>query len=603
MRLSLSSTSILKLFSESFDNTMVRKKKNDEENGKNKKRARHSLPNHNRPQQFEAFCQDFDHAFQASVPLRKRELWVDKYTPQCLEELPVHKKKVEEVKMWMTERLRNSKEEIQSHALVITGQSGVGKSATVHVTAAHLGAIVCEWNPPTPTLWQEHIHNSSSGTRYTSKLDEFEAFVARIRKYPLLPLSSSIGPRKPYVLLIDDLPLTNGKFAYGRLCNCLHVLARSARVPTIILITEFIKDDSNDNSARYCEDLKSSMERAGASKMAFNPLTVNSIKKILSKICREERCIASMEQIDRIAKASGGDIRHAITSLQYFCLTPVEMSSLALSEPSEIQSKDKPDAVNPVSQELSLPFGRDETLSLFHALGKFLHNKRVCVSPNGYGRDAFLLKERFARLPLQMDAPERVLCQAHGQGRSIADFLHENVLDFLDNESIDDALVVASYLGEADNLLAAASHGSSMPRAITSKYELESISQMAAASVAVRGVLFGNSHPSPSRWHSIRSPKLWLVERSSRQNQNEMLRHRNEACSSLSTSAMSVMATEYKPILKWLGLEPAEAFHVHNEKIRVGDKMVMDNSGRKESDDLELEMSGESDAGDDIEDW
>ena len=36
------------------------------------------------------------------------------------------------------------------------------------------------------------------------------------------------------------------------------------------------------------------------------------------------------------------------------------------------------------------------------------------------------MKERFGRLPLKMDAPEKVLCKAHGQARPVTDFLHEN---------------------------------------------------------------------------------------------------------------------------------------------------------------------------------
>lgn len=38
----------------------------------------------------------------------------------------------------------------------------------------------------------------------------------------------------------------------------------------------------------------------------------------------------------------------------------------------------------------------------------------------------FIVQERLSRLPLKMHAPEKVLCQAHGQARPIADFLHEN---------------------------------------------------------------------------------------------------------------------------------------------------------------------------------
>lgn len=38
----------------------------------------------------------------------------------------------------------------------------------------------------------------------------------------------------------------------------------------------------------------------------------------------------------------------------------------------------------------------------------------------------FIVQERLSRLPLKMHAPEKILCQAHGQARPIADFLHEN---------------------------------------------------------------------------------------------------------------------------------------------------------------------------------
>ena len=63
-------------------------------------------------------------------------------------------------------------------------------------------------------------------------------------------------------------------------------------------------------------------------------------------------------------------------SLQYFCLKPDRIQSLSFSEPACTYSKETSDELNPLDDGFSLPFGRDETLSLFHALGKFLHNKR-----------------------------------------------------------------------------------------------------------------------------------------------------------------------------------------------------------------------------------
>lgn len=100
-----------------------------------------------------------------------------------------------------------------------------------------------------------------------SKLDEFETFVNTVRKYPVLPSTHVNGLRKPIIMLIDDLPVTSGKVAHGRLCECLRALACSTQVPTVILVTEYSKDDSNDVRGGYMEELVSSLERSGAYKV------------------------------------------------------------------------------------------------------------------------------------------------------------------------------------------------------------------------------------------------------------------------------------------------------------------------------------------------
>lgn len=41
-----------------------------------------------------------------------------------------------------------------------------------------------------------------------------------------------------------------------------------------------------------------------------------------------------------------------------------------------------------------------------------------------------LMHDQFARLPLKMDAPEKVLSQAHGQAGRVVDFLHENGINY-----------------------------------------------------------------------------------------------------------------------------------------------------------------------------
>ncbi|XP_010557618.1 PREDICTED: cell cycle checkpoint protein RAD17 isoform X3 [Tarenaya hassleriana] len=490
--------------------------------------------------------EDFDEALSGfKVPSgyersASTELWVEKYRPHTLEELAVHKKKVEEVKMWLQERLDFPKGEFGNHVLLLTGQAGVGKSATVHVIASALGVTVYEWDAPIPTIWQEYTHNSSSGLQYTSKLDEFENFVERTRKYQLIT-SSGIGESKSRaVLLIDDLPLTNGRLAFERLKNCLSLLVRSTQIPTVVLTTDYNKTDSADQTTRSMEDLQSSLEQAGACKVAFNPITKNSIKKTLQRICKEEHCNVTAEEIDQIASTCGGDIRHAITSLQLYSLGPVLNRTKKIS----------PRHGTALDEGISPCFGRDETLTLFHALGKFLHNKRETDNVIGSGCREFLVRDQFARLPLKMDAPEKVLSQAHGQARSVVDFLHENVLDFMREEAIDDAWCVSSYLADADVFVA------SFRGELSRRNEAENILQSAGASVAVRGVLYGNKFPSSSRWHSIRRPKLWQVEQSSTQTKKEMMMRRRDGDRSAGrASEASEMATEYAPFLKWLVFE------------------------------------------------
>ncbi|KAK7360237.1 hypothetical protein VNO77_02220 [Canavalia gladiata] len=556
-----------------------------------KKRARvsGSGPHLSKLHEIDFFGDDFNDVFTGSKVSAgtqrnyAEELWVDKYKPRSLEELAVHKKKVEEVKTWFEERLKPSKGVHSNNVLIISGQAGVGKSAAIHVIASHLEVIVCGWNTPTPVIWQEHLYNSGSGTQYTSKLDEFETFVERIRKYGLLPTSFTGESKPSFILLIDDLPMTNGKAAFGRLKDCLHLLVNSTQIPTAILVTDYGNVDSADYNARCVEELKLSLESFGACKVTFNPITLNTMKKILFRICQMEQRDVTAEYVDLIAKASGGDIRHAITSLQFFCLKPNLLRSLAPYEESNkpVRSYDG----------YSMHFGRDETLTLFHALGKFLHNKRETGFATEYDQDEFPIQERLSRLPLKMDVPEKILCQAHVQPGPVADFLHENVLDFLNDEAINDAWTLSSYLGDADILLA------KLRGMVCSYNEAESVLQSAAASIAVRGVLFGNSHPLSSRWHAIRRPKLWQVEKASF-NKNEMDRLRIPAYKRLSSYHMSIIATEYMPMLKLLGngacggfLEPSQESILNLEMEDFDfDKMSLDEQGRGTSDD-------------DIEDW
>ncbi|CAD6202867.1 unnamed protein product [Miscanthus lutarioriparius] len=447
--------------------------------------------------------------------------------------------------------------------------------ATVKAIADDLGADLCEWTTPVPTLWAEHVH-ANSGLHYISKLEEFETFVEKIRKYSMLCPTNTKSQRKLIIILIDDIPVTSGSVAFARLGKCLTGLIRSTQVPTVISLTHYHKSENNDTAMWKSEDLESLLQDAGAHKIAFNPVTTNSIKKILVRICKKESCNASEELLHQMATSSGGDIRHAIMSLQYYCLDPRRHSSALATSSNRTGSKSH-DSLVPGMRAMALAVHYPphvEGMRHFHYFmpwGNFLHNKRETNSDVGtylllhiqalkllyfqlltccyttlqlYDLDPFPLKENLRRNSLQMDVPEKILSQAHGKVQTVADFLYENVIDFIDSEAVDDAWVVVSYLSDADCLLTASPIAS---------YNSENIAQLIAASVAARGVLFGNAHGTPSRWHTIRSPKLWQIEQSFRSNKDHILKERFDSSRTCGFSNYSDLVTEFRPFERWIG--------------------------------------------------
>lgn len=118
-------------------------------------------------------------------------------------------------------------------------------------------------------LWDYEL-----GIRYMSKLDEFHSFVEKIRKYGLVSSPLDRVSQRLSILLIDDLPVVNGKVSYGRLHRCLHLLLQSVHIPTAILINDYGKSDSAEHHTRYWEELQSSLQNAGAYKVASLPCPV-----------------------------------------------------------------------------------------------------------------------------------------------------------------------------------------------------------------------------------------------------------------------------------------------------------------------------------------
>lgn len=514
---------------------------------------------------------------------------MDKHRPKNLSDLVVHSRKVAEVREWLEAKLHNvDKPRAGSCVLVLGGPAGVGKTTVVRVLVNLLGAELCEWDPPVPTVWKEHLHSLNSGLPYTSKLQEFEAFLEKVKQYPFLPLmttmphdvdNSFVQPPTPCtkqrVLLLDDLPTVHGRESGNQLCHCLHKLALSVQFPTVVVVTNFLECGENgQGTSRITAQIQQALESGGALKVMFNPITANAIKKVLTNIATAENCPVSSESLSNIAESSEGDIRHAVNSLQFLCLSP--NSTQCTWDPGGVtcrmkKGKRRKVLVGTNRKEISvqgqecivntdyscdrsiLIMCRDGVLSLFHALGKLLYNKRHTDVAKESGEGIHLiLKDHLQRHPLNMEAPESVLTQAHTEAGIFSSFLHENLLDFVDDDGIGDVAVSMSYLSDVDCLLGVKYKVSRYAAryALLDSEEIDpgQVAEATASSLAARGILFANTHPARHRWQSFRAPLLRQVERRLSEKKAELcLKSWAATMDSLSIVTRATQAIEYEP--------------------------------------------------------
>lgn len=217
--------------------------------------------------------------FPAKNVVQESRLWVEKHFPNSPSDLIVHSKKVADVRAWLESRLfLHTEDHISgSRVLVLTGPPGAGKSAVIRSLGKVMGLEFLEWKTPTPTHWQEHLHQNSAGSRYTSKLDEFEMFLENARKFPMLlvdrnmELSASSNLQgRVKVLLLEDIPLLSDPDRVQKLCRLLHILVVSACFITVIIMTD-LTEDSGGGYARSggFREIQQTLEGAGATKVSI----------------------------------------------------------------------------------------------------------------------------------------------------------------------------------------------------------------------------------------------------------------------------------------------------------------------------------------------
>ncbi|KAI1798450.1 P-loop containing nucleoside triphosphate hydrolase protein [Ganoderma leucocontextum] len=342
-------------------------------------------------------------------------LWVDRHEPTSEEDLAVHKRKVQDVRHWLLEALGNDpsgKLKKYRRILVLTGPAGTAKTATIQVLSREIGFDLLEWRN---TMAEQFSRSEGewNGIEYEGSADKFRTFLGRAstcrpifasqsstpqtqstqgsRISASSASSTSTGSSRQRVILLEDLP------------NILHSATQSSyhaaledfveapdggAAPLVLIISDagLRGEDGEEGGARWKSRSKEAMDVRNVlpptllrspyvTQINFNPIATTYMRTALKAML--DRHFASFpavgtrptkDVLDLIVESSNGDIRSAINALQFACTA--DHSS---HKPAKGSKKAKGPSATVMLEAVTR---REQSLALFHLLGKIMYNKR-----------------------------------------------------------------------------------------------------------------------------------------------------------------------------------------------------------------------------------
>jgi len=292
------------------------------------------------------------------------ELWSLKHAPRTSDELVVHAAKVRAVRsLFESAKLGRGPK-----ALVITGPSGSAKSATIDTLCRDMAISLERWSMPAASA--------------ENCLSDLTAFLTRERYNHVL--DKVLPSNELKVLTVEEWPILESFQLKETFRNLIRIYLqrdqRNTRTKTCLVMS--ITDTTiggNVSATQLFGDLLTGGEFQGEiSLVRFNPVAPSYIVKCLQRIAHEEHIdhVLTKNTLKSIADTAQGDLRAAINSLQFFSSKYRPDHALA----AVVNKKGKKRKLTmraTGSDDESAVSGRDQTLSLFHALGKILYNKRT----------------------------------------------------------------------------------------------------------------------------------------------------------------------------------------------------------------------------------
>ncbi|KLO11926.1 Rad17-domain-containing protein [Schizopora paradoxa] len=319
------------------------------------------------------------------------ELWVDKYEPRSEGDLAVHQKKVESVRRWLEEALDggpSGKLKKYRKLLVLAGPAGTAKTSALRVLSKEMNFDILEWKNSFDEAYREDDYFDRE-----SLIQKFDAFLTRASTcHPLASgaSTSTAANSSRKVILLEDMP----NILHPQTQESFHAalsafIQRDQSTPLVMIISDAstradVRDEKIASGGGYGNkdviDIRAAVPRdllrgPYVDEISFNPIAATLMTKALQALLKTHFASSktpkshrqpSKDELSIIVESSNGDIRSAIMALQFSCISVSKGNKKTSGSRALLEAVTR----------------REQSLHLFHLLGKIMYNKRKGDPPN-----------------------------------------------------------------------------------------------------------------------------------------------------------------------------------------------------------------------------
>uniref|UniRef100_A0A6P4ETE8 Cell cycle checkpoint protein RAD17 n=1 Tax=Drosophila rhopaloa TaxID=1041015 RepID=A0A6P4ETE8_DRORH len=409
--------------------------------------------------------EDDQDADSTGPPPEVKANWMERFAPATSEELAVHPKKIGELRDWLR-HCEAVRKKFPAQMCLLTGPTGAGKTATLRVLANEFGFQVQEWINPVDCEVVNALGDQPSGSSYVgSHLEAFKSFLLRASRY-----KSLLDSHNKRLLLVEDFPNVLLSDKEANFEELLDEYSNYGKSPLVFIVADAKSRGLNISYRLFPDQLKA---KHRIEHISFNCIASTIMQKAMKAFCsvmqqpqnKSTYKIPSSSVVDSIVVGAQGDIRNALINLHLSSLKGVaSMPTKQLNVSVVTKGRKKK------TQSTLKSIGRDESITLMHALGRVLNPK--------FNEDKRVLH-----------SPEEITEAFNTEPRNFVNFIHANYLPHFKN--IEDVVAAINDLGLSDAML--------------DEYRDNSLPTM-GLNIAIRGVMLANSSPV-SGWMPVRGPK------------------------------------------------------------------------------------------------